>query len=376
MMYLAFIALLFVRAANAGLPWPLNPPWDQNRNENPVRLPGWIKPSTSPPPQRRSPLQELNSTTDTPRSFGGNQIWSWEDGDLPGPRTSTSYAASACANGQGSPPYSYACPHQAMLTDDMLEAARFDGLDEHFAYALAGGATDSEGGICYQVQLLDAEKDWNPEFPFLIVQLVNSGFDVMPGQLDLFMGAGGFGYFTALNADCRTDFCNGGPCGEGMYDGDFKAWNNAQYSDPHLCYSGGVKWLERTNQTYIWELCRKLSGESDQLKDRILWDSCARSNIAYFHQNFYQTRYARVQCPEGLYRISGIRRSDDVDQPLPHPENNLTLSCKGSRERGRTCISTMHDGCPPSLVWPGKVSTIEGYDRVDRCGRDGNVLSV
>jgi hypothetical protein len=43
----------------------------------------------------------------------------------------------------------------------------------------------------------------------VVVQAVNSGFDVIPGQLDVFMGAGGFGWYDACNVDCyqSSDAC-------------------------------------------------------------------------------------------------------------------------------------------------------------------------
>lgn len=387
-----------------GIKWSISPPWEQTPDN--IIIPKWATNKTQPQPQPqptpalKPPAPSATPATPTPNpptpalkpptptaptpaptpnpksSYGTNQVWTWKNNDIPGPRTTTSYAPSACGNGgRGTNTvYGYACPHQAMLTDDMLEAARFDGNDEYFTYALAGGSTDADSGICYQVQLLQAEKQWIDDFPMLVVQLTNSGFDVMPGQFDVFMGAGGFGYFTSANSDCKTNYCNGGACAEGMYDGDFQAWNNAQYNDPHLCYSGGVKWLDHTNETYIWDLCRKLSGKSNELKDRILWDSCARNNIAYLHQNFYETKYLRVRCPEGLYRISGLRRSDDDNYPEAHPENQLSLSCNGSISSGHACITTMHDNCVMSASWPGKVNTDKNYPRVDRCDRNGKIL--
>lgn len=69
-----------------------------------------------------------------------------------------------------------------MFSDDMLAAAKYDKLDKNFVYAMAGSGSDSDSGICYQVQLLDAEKVWRSNFPMLVVQVINSGFDVQPGQ--------------------------------------------------------------------------------------------------------------------------------------------------------------------------------------------------
>ena len=307
---------------------------------------------------------------------GQNVVWT----DLPGPRTTTPYNPSACGNGGwnynnngGSNAYAYACIHHALMSDDMIRAAAYDGLSHDFLYGIAGGSGDSECGICYQIQLLAAEKVWKDDFPQLIIQVVNSGFDVMSGQLDIMVGAGGQGYFTAVNSDCGSNYCQGGPCAEGMFEGDFDAWTDAEYPNPNQCYSGGIKYFDSVDGV-LEEKCRRLSGGKSELKDRILWDSCIRTNQAYLHQNFYGTNYLRVQCPEGLYRMTGLRRSDDEDYPHPDIRLPLTMTCGGSIEQGRTCVTTMHDGCVPSCAWPGKVSVDPAYPRVDRCDKENRVL--
>jgi hypothetical protein len=307
----------------------------------------------------------------TPRVLSLNALM-FQDG-APGPRSSTSTVPSACANGGGwdGDNVAFACPHMAMLTDDMTAAARYDGLAPEFIYGVAGGSSDTDCGICYQIMPLEPERHWRDDFPLLVIQVINSGWDVLAGQFDLFVGAGGMGYFTAVNSDCASRYCRGGPCRRGMYDGDFEAWTDAEFSDPHVCYEGGVKW---DNISDIWERCRRLSGGSDELKDRILWDSCARTNLEYLHQNWYETRYERVACPEGLARLTGLWRSDDENYPLPHASNPLTQSCQGSIESGHACLTTMHDGCVPSCSWLGKVDARDGYLRVDRCDANGNVV--
>jgi hypothetical protein len=159
-----------------------------------------------------------------------------------------------------------------------------------------------------------------------------------------------------------------------MFGGDFEAWTDAEFPDPNKCYSGGIKYFEGAGT--LEEKCRRLSGGSETLKDRILWDSCIRSNRAYLHQNFYGTQYLRVQCPESLYRLTGLRRNNDEEDNLPYPhiEQQLPLTCGGSREQGHTCITTMHDGCVPSCAWPGKVDVDPAYPRVDRCDHDNTIL--
>jgi len=301
-------------------------------------------------------------------------LWSWEHGDIPQARTTTPTNPSACGNGGYGQDVAFACPHQSMMSQDMHFASVYDRLDKDFVYAVAGSGTDAECGTCYQVQLLDAERVWRDNFSPLVVQTINSGFDVMAGQLDLFMGAGGFGYFTACNSDCPATFCQGGPCKQGMYDGDFAAWTQAHYADPNQCYSGGVKWLNETSNKEVEVLCRALSNGQQDYKDLVLFDSCVKTNRALFHQNFVSTKYTRVQCPPGLYRLTGMQRQDDRDFPLPDTQLTLDKTCTGSREGGRYCVTTMSDCCVPSCAWPGKVNTKEGYGRVDRCNREGQAL--
>ena len=287
------------------------------------------------------------------------------------------YMPSGCSNGgrdsQGRS--AYACPYTMLLSNDMIAAASMDGFEPStMVYAIAGASSDRECGVCYQVQLLDAEREWRDDFPMLVVQSVNSGFDVMSYQLDIFMGAGGFGYFTACNHDCSQRSCQGGGCaGEGMYDTTFDDWTGqAEYRDPNPCYSGGIKWdLVATNRTGLVAKCQRLITDPENMRDSATLDSCVRSNEAMLHQNFVSSRVARVQCPRGLYSITVMRRSDDGNYPLPSLTLHLDQECGGSRARGRYCVTTMQDCCKVSCSWPGKTSTDPQYPLVDACLRNG-----
>lgn len=262
-----------------------------------------------------------------------------------------------------------------MLTDNMVSAAERDGSE--FVYALAGSGTDSECGKCFQVQVLDAERQWRDDFPLLLIQVSNSGFDVQAGQFDLYVGGGGFGYYTACNSDCATRFCQGGPCrGPGLYGGSFDQWVRAHYNDPNACYSGGIKWLNETPLSTLSDMCRSLSSVSGRAwKDELLWSSCYRSNTMLLHQNFVSTRYERVRCPPGLVSVSGLRRRDDTAYPFPSPEVSLTRGCEGSRTEGRYCVTTMMDCCVPSCAWAGKVDADPEFPCVYQCDGDGQSFS-
>lgn len=308
-----------------------------------------------------------------------NSLWGWNNHsnayyeNLPNKRNYTNRGEynSACANGNYGSSYGFACPHMMMLSPDMILASIYDNNENNFIYATAGGSTDNDCGSCYQVKLLDAEREWTEQLSkkHLIIQVLNSGFDVQEGQYDIFMGAGGFGYFTACNSDCKTNYCSGGACKDNLYDGTFVQWTDAQYNDPNQCYSGGIKWLDQNKS--IVDLCNKPTNNGNQLKDKILVDSCVATNTQLYHQNFVSTNSIRVQCPEGLYKLTGIRRADDDNYPLANIDNQLPIQCSGTRSGGKYCVTTMMDGCKFSCSWNGKGNPDYNWPRADTCDKNG-----
>jgi len=312
-------------------------------------------------------------------------LWGWNSGGthpiydpgIPHPRSkdkskdTTVY--SPCGNNGilYGPDAGFVCPHMMMYSTDMLLAARFDTLDDHFLYAVGGGSSDQECGRCYQVQPLDPEQSWNKELSEkqLIIQVINSGFDVMPGHFDVFMAGGGFGYFTACNSDCDSKYCEGGPCAQSLYDGGYDDWNPVSPE----CYGGGIRLLQNKSGDELLRLCRKLTGNSTGYKDQVLWQSCVETNIKLYHQNFISTKALAVQCPEGLVRLTGLRRTDDDGLPVPHVENRLTTTCSGSQESHHYCMTSMQDCCMPSCSWMDKGSPDTVWGRVDSCKKDGTI---
>ena len=289
------------------------------------------------------------------------------------------HAASACGNGGNALNYGYACPSMMMLSDEMIKAAKKDGLERYFIYGVAGGASDADCGKCFMIQLLDAEREWRSDFKYLILQVVNSGSDVLANQFDIFMGAGGFGYFTSCNQDCKNSHCQGGPCKEGMFAGYFHDWVNAQYFDPNLCYSGGIKWLDQKNNSELFQLCRNLIGDEDAhlLKNKDTINSCYRTNAGLYHQNFVSARSVQVQCPIHLCRTTGLKRNDDADHPQANPQLRLTNECQGDRNQGRYCITTMQDCCKMSCSWSGKIANYafnSSFPCVYTCDKRGVII--
>lgn len=309
-------------------------------------------------------------------------LWGWNISkdyyiaDFP---TNSSFSVNAIPNSCGAGPlfdgggdiYSFACPHMLMFSEDMIRASVNDNLSWAY-YATAGSNSDDDCGKCFHVRPSSPEK-WTSNVPFqdMIVQVINSGGDVGFTQFDIFLGAGGFGVYTAANSDCNTRYCDGGSCHAHMYAGSFYDWTNAEYaSDTNACYAGGVKWFAPYNDTSSLEtLCGNLfRGESKSIfKNEQLYRSCYLSNTLAYHQNFRAYMSSRVQCPRGLYMLTGIRRKDDIFYNLPSEKDDLSSStCTDS-----LCMTTMMDNCRVSCSWSGKVETFDDFPAVFTCDAMG-----
>jgi hypothetical protein len=271
---------------------------------------------------------------------------------------------SACTPNPQSSVLAYACPHMMMLSTDMILASYHDGLYNDFIYATAAAKTDSACGQCYQVKLLSPLTSNKFIFKQLIVQITNSGTDVRDGQFDIFMGAGGLGLFNACSRDCVQHYCNGGPCaGMGMFFGEFTEWT------PNGCYGGGFDLVDYDNATAIWTRCQSLSGVNRSYRDNVLFQSCYLSNTLGYHQTFLDSDSLRVACPLGLTLLTGLKRNDERDLPLPSLGNDLSTKCLGSS--GRECITSFNDCCKGSCSWGGKGNPDPVWNRVDSCNQFG-----
>jgi hypothetical protein len=260
---------------------------------------------------------------------------------------------SACtSNVEG--PVGYACPHMLMFSTDMILAAHYDNLSNDFHYAIAASHSDLDCGKCYQIQIVHTNSE---EFlPQLVVQIVNSGNDVRPGQFDLFVGGGGLGLFNACSNDCRTKHCAGGPCaGVGMFDGSFEAWTPGGG-----CFLGGIRGVDGDNHT-TWDMCTQLSA-SRGYKDQALFQSCYLSNVLGYHRNAEYTRSIHIQCPPGLQALTGLGRTDENTLPRASLTNDLPIVCKGE-----SSITTFMDCCKPSCSWSGKGAPREDQPAVYVC---------
>jgi hypothetical protein len=317
-----------------------------------------------------------------PSVYSFNSYWSWSlngtniYGNIPRPRNYMNHpeVQSACSNTEYGSMFGFNCPHMLMFSDDMIFAAKYDNNFNSFHYAVAGSSSDLECGKCYQIKLLEAENTDRLPRKQLIIQIINSGYDVNRNQFDLFMAGGGFGYYTACNVDCHSMYCLGGPCSDYMYKSQFDDWLKLKGKSTPLCYSGNNYNLDLSNHTLVYELCMNLVKDITRVMDNMTIDSCYRSYVENYHQNFVKTNYVQVQCPEGLYRLTGLRRQDDLKYSLPHPSNQLTEKCEGNSQENRFCITTMQDCCKPSCAWNFKGFPSQIWPKVDTCDKNGLIF--
>ena len=272
-------------------------------------------------------------------------------------------ASSAC-NGGGPNDVGFACPHLLLFSSDLLLAAERDGLGGNFYYGTAASQTDGDCGKCFQVKIMDAELKWNDTLSQkqLILQITNSGNDVVKGQFDVHIGAGGFGYYTACNSDCRNRYCQGGPCSTGLFDSTFEDWNPSSN-----CYAGGVKEIF-ADYDKVWEACCKLT-KNNNYKDEVLRQTCWYSNIMLYHQNFFSTDSIQVKCPEGLTKATGLKRIDDDGLPYPDTNNKHNIFC-----RNNNCITGYQDCCKMSCSWKKSGSADAVLSRVYTCDHNGLII--
>lgn len=259
----------------------------------------------------------------------------------------------------------FSCPHLLLFSSDLLLAASRDGIGDDFFYGTAATKNDEDCGKCFQVRVMDPETQWNNSTPpqkQLILQITNSGMDVVPGQFDVHIGAGGFGYYTACNQDCRQHFCQGGPCAIGFFNSSFQDWT------PDLnCYGGGLR-VFSTDTEKIWDECGKLT-IGYTYKDYVLRQTCWYANVLLYHQNFFSTNSVRVRCPIGLTKATGLKRTDEDNLPPPDRNNKPDIFCRNNK-----CITGYHDCCKMSCSWKYKGKPDPVFSRAYTCDHNGYIL--
>ena len=279
-------------------------------------------------------------------------LWRWTNSGssynnyaVPNTSANADYNTKSGCGGGGDDNTGWGCPHQMLLSPDMQYAAKEDG-NSWAVYGVAGIGQSSDCGSCYQLEITGGG---SPSPNKYIVQAVNTGSDVGSGQFDIMVGGGGFGIYDACSSDCQYGrVCSGGHCNAPYYSGDFNAW-----TPDGNCYGGGV---HNAGQ------CYGLSN-GQQFPDKTLHYGCTEAINRGYHANF-EVQWKRVQCPPSLYKVTGLRRKDDIE----HLVADLKLALTSS---GRT--TTMMDCCKPTCSWKQNIADIADpqFPQVYTCNKDG-----
>ena len=265
---------------------------------------------------------------------------------VPDSSSGADYNTTSSCRGGGDSNIGWSCPHLMLLSPDMQYAAQADN-NSWAVYAVAGIGATHDCGSCYQLEITDGGSIPSPSK--YIVQAVNTGGDVSSGQFDILMGGGGFGIYDACSSDCKKGrVCSGGQCNAPQFTGNFSVW-----TPDGNCYSGGVHLLEQ---------CKNLT-ITNSLADTTLLYGCTTAIERRYHTNF-GVKFARVQCPEYLYKVTGIRQNGDTAYPLPRPDMEL-------QNQGRT--TTTMDCCKPTCAWRQNLQGITDpmFPQVYTCDHEG-----
>ena len=281
-------------------------------------------------------------------------LWKWPNSGssynnyaVPNNSQNADYNTKSGCGGGGDSTLGWSCPHLMLLSPDLQYAAEAN-RNSWAVYGVAGIGQTSDCGSCYQLQITGGG---SPSPDKYIVQAVNTGSDVSSGQFDILVGAGVFGIYDSCSSDCQQgQVCSGGHCNAPYYSGDFNAW-----TPDGNCYGGGVHDASE---------CSKLTGTSS-FADQTLQYGCPEAINRGFHSNF-EVQWQRVQCPPSLYKVTGLRRKDDAEYPMPNP--GLTL-----KNTGRT--TTTMDCCKPTCGWRQNIAGIADplFPQVYTCNKEGQV---
>jgi hypothetical protein len=280
-------------------------------------------------------------------------------------------------------------------TDDAKAANWANPDNPPFQYAVAGHDVDT-GGLdsaitgtnacceCYQLVFDAPNNEYDPGVPAprpLIVQAFNTAAGGA-NNFDIFMGVGGFG---------ASDACVAEPPEAGIYTSPYQAFMYDAFPPDYEPGGGGVKFLNysqckdstangaatpssiqsATCQNEIAARCNLVSASGSSSLANTTRTSCIQSNQldSLYHQN-WKVLARRVQCPDGLTRVTGCKLAPESGLPAPDPgvTTKASAAANSSFKSGYT-TTTMQDCCKPTCAWANNVAGAGG-------GSAGNKKSV
>jgi hypothetical protein len=305
----------------------------------------------------------------------------------------------ACESGKDGVPVQYACARDLLFSNEMGQAAKDDGYEGKFNYAVVGhdpDTTNLDQGLsdsccqCYQL-VFDAPRYLTnsvltPPMP-LVVQSFNTQASGATG-FDVYMGAGGLGVFNA----CNDSLPYGTKYGYSLY---------TAYPDVGQAFQGGVKpgpdslkcsdsnnnlsdaLIAATScQAKVTSACNEITASSAAAQEETR-TSCIQSNQAtsYYHEN-WKVYAKRVLCPTHLMEVTGCKLAKETGLAAPDP--NVQTAAQAASAGFRNMLNnepyhttTMQDCCMPTCAWTNNVhsATVDGYNSFYSCRVDGTPIT-
>jgi hypothetical protein len=216
------------------------------------------------------------------------------------------------------------------------------------------GNDKSRAGLCYRLKTSSIEKD-------LIIQVINNGEDVPDNHVDLLLSGGGFGLFNSCNEE-------GTPLP--LFDGKRSQWGNLY---------GGIQEAKDCWHLPAQPICANSSTMPiDDLRKMCQWSFDKNFRVA---NNPKITKVCNVACPEELYTLTGLHRSDEATTSFTchHLEGSSVLTNSAINNENQSLnnyggeLTRMMDCAKPAYAWYWNIKypTDPNFNVVVTCRRDG-----
>ncbi len=228
----------------------------------------------------------------------------------------------------------------------------------------------------------------------MVVQSANTGTNGI-GDMDIFMGAGGFGTFNGCYV--QGGACPGGPCMYSAFStsngGNVKAAGDSfDTPSPDACKTSSTNWVTEATLTSSGcatdtvTACSQIASPNAQIGAETV-RSCIQSNGVEandagqipgdYHLNWYIWA-ERVECPAHLTEVTGCKLAS---QGLPKPDPTVATAAQAkaagflqfASDGSKFHTTQMEDCCMPTCAWNNNISgtTTGGYDSFYSCDQNG-----
>ncbi|PXF40024.1 hypothetical protein BWQ96_10269 [Gracilariopsis chorda] len=273
-------------------------------------------------------------------------------------------AVTACVGGTDYMCMDWTFGSQKMNYQQFVYRARL-GLRENIFFGMGSyGSGTGNLGKCFKFYL-----DTLGSSTAVVFQVTNEGVDIRNNQVDMQMGAGGFGIFNVCAGPTNKN--NGDACARDVVTDNIVAYPQFD-GTPHDAFGercGGQKTREQCS--YVPEQPSQI-GQPGEIQQRPVFQNVREPSLVTMCQRAFDwqvrkpngnariTRGERIPCPNEMVEITNLRRTDDNAKE--------TMNFGG----GTGELTSTMDCCAPSAIVFGNINFPDPkHPRVIPCKRDG-----